>query len=142
MPFLRRIIFAFALMPAALAAADLVPLPEPSSGYGAWSGGRYTAAVRHWRQDAEAGDAEAQLYLAFAYRIGKGVEKDMVEAARWYLAAAEQGVAEAQYELGLMYEVGIGVETDHGEANFWYGRALEHGYCPSELNAGGVLGDR
>ena len=41
-----------------------------------------------------------------------GVEKDLVEAAKWYRAAAEQGSAEAQSALGACYAFGDGVEKD------------------------------
>ena len=54
-------------------------------------------------QAAEQGDAEAQWNLAVMYANGKGgLNKDLKEAAKWYLRAAGQGVAEAQYNLGEM----------------------------------------
>jgi TPR repeat protein len=115
---------------------------ELALGRTAWFEGRHTEAVAHWRRLAATGHPQAQLYLAYAYRVGRGVARDPAVAARWYRAAAEQGVAVAQYELGLMYEVGRGVASDPDEATYWYGQALGQGYCPSELSAGGMLGDR
>ena len=43
------------------------------------------------RACAEAGEAEAQYFLAYFYDFGEGVEEDKAEAVRWYRAAAEQG---------------------------------------------------
>ena len=122
-----------------VAAVSLEPL---ALGRQAWLAGRHAEAVAHWRPLAVVGDPQAQLFLAYAYRVGKGVAPDSAAAARWYRVAAEQGVAEAQYELGLMFEVGNGVTSDPDEANYWYGRALGQGYCPSDLPAGGMLGER
>ena len=42
-------------------------------------------------QDAEQGDAEAQIRLGRCYKWGDGVEEDLVEAVRWYRKAAAQG---------------------------------------------------
>ena len=46
-------------------------------------------------QRAEAGDAEAQSYLGYAYSNREGVPKDLKEAVKWYRKAAEQGHAGA-----------------------------------------------
>ena len=52
---------------------------------------------------AEAGFApEAQHELGAAYETGEGVEKDEVEAARWYRMAAEQGYRPSRAALGVM----------------------------------------
>ena len=45
---------------------------------------------------AEAGDAEAQYKLGMSYLRGDGVEKDLVEAARWFQRAAEGGYEPAR----------------------------------------------
>ena len=59
---------------------------------------------------AEQGDAIAQNILGNRYANGKGVEKDEVEAVKWYLKAAEQGDDFAQFNLSLCYAKGKGVE--------------------------------
>lgn len=109
-------------------------------GVQAWSAQRPAEALEHWGPLAEAGDAQAQLYLGYAYRRGRGVAQDDGRAAHWYRRAAEQGLADAQYQLGLMYELGLGVPMDQAEADYWYGRAVGQGFCPGELSAGGRLG--
>jgi TPR repeat protein len=55
---------------------------------------------------AEQGDAKSQLALGGMYYYGKGVPKNYVEAARWYLKSAEQGNVNAQYSIASMYTVG------------------------------------
>lgn len=120
------------------AAAELAQL---QAGVHAWSGDRPAAAVAAWRPLAQAGDARAQLYLAYAYLQGQGVPRDEARAFHWYGRAARNGIADAQYQLGLMYELGIGVAADQAEADYWYGQAVGQGFCPGELSAGGALSD-
>jgi hypothetical protein len=43
-----------------------------------------------YRVLAEQGDAKAQFALGAMYAYGKGVPKDFVEAARWYLKSASR----------------------------------------------------
>ena len=68
---------------------------------------------------AEQGFATAQFRLGQMYADGKGVPKDVVEAARWLRLAAEQGNADAQFKLGLMYALGKGVPKDYVQAYVW-----------------------
>lgn len=134
-----------ALLAGLLAGCVLAPAPGATEGLQqglrAWSAQRPGEAVAAWQPLAEQGDAQAQLYLAYAYRRGRGVAADDAQAAHWYRRAARQGLADAQYQLGLMYELGLGVAPDPAEADYWYGRAVAQGYCPGELSAGGRLGD-
>lgn len=123
---------------ASVAATQTAPL---LAGLAAWSEGRPEIAVANWRPLAQAGDARAQFYLAYAYLRGEGVVRDEARAFHWYQRAAQAGIADAQYQLGLMYELGIGVLPDQAEADYWYGQAVGQGFCPGELSAGGVLSD-
>ncbi|NIR58850.1 MAG: sel1 repeat family protein [Gammaproteobacteria bacterium] len=111
-------------------------------GVEAYRDGDHARAAELFRPLAEAGHPEAQLFLAYLYRTGKGVPYDSDRAAEWYLKAARQGVPEAQYQIGLMYEVGTGVKADYWEAEKWYQKPINNGYCIMELQAGGRLGDR
>ena len=106
----------------------------------AWHAGEREAAIATWRVRADQGDAEAAMYLGYAYSRGLGVTADDGQAVGWYRRAAEQGLAAAQYELALMHELGIGVAQDPGEAARWYALSSAQA-CPSELSAGGELGD-
>src|SRR5262245_26465877 len=68
------------------------------------------------RGEAERENAEAQYLVGLAYAIGKEVQPDPIEAAKWVRRAADQGFAPAQYFLGLMYIDGLGVTQDDSQA--------------------------
>ena len=68
------------------------------------------------RQEAEKGNAKAQLGLGACYARGNGVPKNLAEAVKWYRKAAEQGEVAAQVILGCQYGKGEGVERDATEA--------------------------
>lgn len=57
------------------------------------------------------------------YEHGRGVKKDLTEAAKWYRMAGEQGNALAQYYLGAFYANGTGVGKNPSEAIAWYRKA-------------------
>ena len=85
-----------ALMLAAPATADV------KDGVDAWQAGNYQAAVAEWRPLAIAGDADAQFNLGQAYKLGRGVPADLVQAEAWYRRAAKQGHLQAEDNLGLV----------------------------------------
>lgn len=60
----------------------------------------YAKAVEAVRPLAESGNGYAMGRLARAYRYGRGVEKDLDEARRWYAGASKKGIAWARKELG------------------------------------------
>jgi TPR repeat protein len=115
--------------------------PGLEQGVALWQAGDHAAAVRLWQPLAEKGHPEAQLFMGFAHKTGRGAAADAREAAHWYQRAAERGLPEAQWELGFRYELGIGVARDAAEAARWYGQATNGDFCPSELPAGGRLGN-
>jgi TPR repeat protein len=91
----------------------------------------YEAAwFRFWGL-ARSGDPESQFNLAQLYRLGRGIQRDMVQARRWYERAAERGYAPAQYQLGVLWERGDGVPPDPVEARSWYARAAGQGIEPA-----------
>ena len=61
------------------------------------------------------------------YELGQGVNKDFVEAFKWYRLAAEQGTAWAQVNLGFAYINGRGTEIDDKEATKWLRSAALQG---------------
>ena len=81
------------------------------------------ARVFHWT--AAQGDVSAQSNLGLLHSMGRGVHKDMVEAAKWYRAAAHQGDETAQCALGCMHLAGDGVPKDSEEACYWFTEAAE-----------------
>ena len=90
----------------------------------------------HLRQAAEQGNAMGQYILGGCYRYGEGVEKDCVEAVKWYRKAAEQGNATGQYILGTCYENGEGVKKDYAEAVKWYRKAAAQGDAYGQCSLG------
>ena len=75
-------------------------------------------AIAAIRVRANAGNADAQSVLGYAYHDGQGVPQDDAQAVAWYRKAADQGVASAQFNLGIMYAHGHGVPQDYVVARF------------------------
>jgi len=61
-----------------------------------------TQAVYWWLQAAAAGDAIPQWQLGRMYENGRGVEKDLNEALRWYRDSAARGNERAQQALARL----------------------------------------
>lgn len=89
--------------------------------------GEYQDAVRIWRTLARDGDIVAQRNLGLMYQRGRGVFKNLRQAARWYQRAADQGDAGAQLALGAMYQTGSGVPQDYDTAASFYRKAMRGG---------------
>lgn len=106
-----------AMVGAALSAIALASLPATASadvraGVEAWQAGDYARALREWRPAAVAGDADAQFNLGQAYKLGRGVNADLGQAADWFRRAAAQGHLQAEDNLGLvLYELNRKAES-------------------------------
>ena len=85
---------------------------------------------------AEQGIAEAQYRLGYCYEYGKGVEKSLTEAVKWYRKAADNGYPNAKYVLGNCYKYGKGVEKSLTEAVKWYHKAANDGDIAGQLALG------
>ena len=66
--------------------------------------------------------------VASMYARGEGVEKDYVEAVKWWREAAEQGDVASEYQLGASYLEGTGVRKNLAEAVRWIRSAAEKGH--------------
>jgi TPR repeat protein len=82
-------------------------------------------AAAWYRKAAEQNHGVAAFMLGVLLSEGRGVARDDVEAAKWYLISVEQGpdhhrYSAALYALGVVYETGSGVSQDHVEALKWY----------------------
>ena len=102
----------------------------------AYNKGNYIQVLELLHPLAAQGSADAQYQLGFIYHMGKGVDQDYQEAAKWYRLAAEQGHAVAQNNLGWMYDMGKGVDQDYQEAARWYRLAAEQGHAVAQNNLG------
>jgi len=88
----------------------------------------------HFERSLQVAMAEAQRDLPAAanlvgvhYYIGAGVERDFVEAGRWFERAALQGDPSAQRNLATLYLRGLGVKQDDFLAYAWFTEAAERG---------------
>ncbi|MGH8598718.1 MAG: tetratricopeptide repeat protein [Gammaproteobacteria bacterium] len=109
---------AFALCLAVVAAPARADFND---GVAALVAGNYDQALNTFVPLAETSDhSYAQYFLARMYADGRGVDKNPVEAAKWFRKAAEKGIQDAQYRLGGMYERGEGVPQDMEYAYGWY----------------------
>ncbi len=89
------------------------------------------------RERAENNDSEAQFNLGLSYEYGNnGVEKNLIEAVKWYRKSANLGNAKAQFCLGVCYANGNGVVQNYAEAVKWYRRGAEQGCKEAQLNLG------
>jgi uncharacterized protein len=80
-----------------------------------------------YAEAAAQGLPQAMFALARAFDKGRGVARNLVEAARWYEVAAERNHAGAMAALGTMYEFGDGVRLDMVEALRLYQGAAQAG---------------
>jgi TPR repeat protein len=62
---------------------------------------KHTALEPWLVQEAEAGNADAQMALSVSYSLGRGVEKDPAQAEAWLLKASANGSPEAHKVLAL-----------------------------------------
>ena len=80
-------------------------------------------ALRHLRNAADCGLAEAMEQLGECYAQGLGVAPDPVQAEHWFCAKAQQGDGEAMLALARRYKLGNGVPRSLGRALSWLKRA-------------------
>jgi len=90
------------------------------------------SSLRELKVAAMQGHIVAQFNLGWMYAKGEGgVQRDYVQAIKWYRMAAEQGDAWAQNNLGEMYARGEGVPRNHVQAYMWLSLAIKGGFKPA-----------
>jgi TPR repeat protein len=129
----------FAAVILALVVFPISAWADLEDGLAAFSAGDYRAAFDEWIPLAHSGNPEAQYRLGLMYERSLGVDLDMEQSVRWYLAAAEQGQPRAQNNLGVLYETGRGVPVDLEQALAWYRKAAEQGRLPAQFNVARML---
>jgi TPR repeat protein len=76
---------------------------------------------------ANKGWDRAQFYTGQFYFYGTLMDKNYLEAFKWFEKAAEQFDPMAFSYLALMHEKGLGAEQDYNQAESFYQKALESG---------------
>lgn len=82
---------------------------------------------------AAKGNNQSQIYLAYIYEQGLGVDKSYNEAANWYLKAAARDPI-AQYNLARLYLNGLGRPKNESLAFNWYKKSADAGFAPAQNN--------
>jgi cell division septation protein DedD len=114
---------AAAIVLAAPAISQNAPEDPVKAGVESWEKGDYKAAVDRWRGPAVQGNPDAQFNLGQAYKLGRGVPADLVQAEEWYRKAAFQGHPQAQDNYGLaLFQNG-----KRAEAVRWLERSASRG---------------
>jgi len=131
MPLINILVFCFCLVLAVHPA--FADFDEANA---AFIAGDYNKALKELRPLAEKGDLRSQYAMGVFYENGFAVEKDLQQAATWYLMAAEQGNSDAQYNLGAMNEHGLGIPVNYVTAARWYRMAAEQGDIDALSNLG------
>jgi TPR repeat protein len=86
---------------------------------------------------ASAGDAAAQIAVGESYEAGKGVARDLKQAAQWYQKAADKGNVSGEVHLATLYrDGGKDLPRDMAQAAAWFQKAAEQG----EVTAQGTMG--
>jgi TPR repeat protein len=96
------------------------------------SAGRHAEAAIIYQRLAEHGDNVAQTRLAWMYEAGRGVDRNLDEAARRFAVAGEAGNREAQYALAVMFKTGRGQPVDPQRSSEWLKRSAAQGYPPAK----------
>jgi len=108
-------------------------------------------AIYWYRKAAMRGQGNAAITLAEAYRYGRNMPKNYIEAIKFYEIAAIDGFPKASSDLSKMYLEGKGVKKSVFMAYVWDGIALyqkpyddriirqemeefEHSLSPSDVN--------
>jgi TPR repeat protein len=94
----------------------------------------YRESMEWFRKAAQAGNADAQHWMAYLYHHGIGVERDFAASMQWDMKAAANGLSDAMDAIGYMYEHDEGVTRDYAEAMKWYKRAADAGNVHAQSN--------
>ncbi|MGE0746052.1 MAG: SPOR domain-containing protein [Rhodospirillales bacterium] len=133
---LRRILSAVSVAALLALSPGLAGAADEGPGIAAYERGEFDAAYRDFQRAAETGDAVSQFNVGGMFFEGRGVERNMREAAFWFRKAAEQGVPLAQHGLAVLYYRGAGVARDYAEAARWFAKAAEQGVPNAQFNLG------
>lgn len=90
-------------------------------------------------EQAKAGQTVSQNLLGRMYLSGQGVERNPVEAVKWYRMSAEQGSMDGQYYLALCLYDGTGVVQNKVEAVKWFEKSANQGHYDAMYMLGLIM---
>ncbi|HET7176802.1 MAG TPA: hypothetical protein VFK21_12465 [Gammaproteobacteria bacterium] len=123
----------FLVVAAAVLAGCASAPPTYDQAMANYKAARFQTAFRQFSVLADAGDANAQLQLAYMYEFGQDVVPDARQAVYWFERSASQGNVMAELDLGYIYLNGpIGFRNSH-EALSWYQAAAGHGSFDAQV---------
>lgn len=97
--------------------------------------GEFTKAFDTFYLLAKEGNAKAQYNVGLLYALGKGAQKSVSNARKWYEKAAKQGNAKAQYNLGKLYHDTAQHDAHaYEKAKYWYEKAVQGGVVEANNN--------
>lgn len=82
-------------------------------------------ALKFAEECARRGNPPSMIFVATFYEVGRGVKRDLAEAARWLRRAAETDYAPGQYHYGVALLLGRGVPRDMAAGKAWIRRAAD-----------------
>ena len=86
---------------------------------------------------ANSGDAAAQVAVGESYEAGKGVPKDLNQAAAWYQKAADKNNMSGELHIAALYrDGGKGFARDMAQAAVWYQKAADQGDVEAQATMG------
>lgn len=86
---------------------------------------------------ADKENINAMYQLGVFYRQGRGVEKSIPQAQKWFTKAANLGHANSQYQLGNMYSFSeIKSATPDADALKWWRKAAAQGHADALFSVG------
>jgi len=110
---------------------------DVQSGVAKYEVGDYTGAIQEWLPLASDSDPNALFNLGQVYRLGRGVDKDMDTAKRYYERAARLGHVSAQGNLGTLYFFSEDPDVqDQEKAVSWWQEAAANGDARSQYMLG------
>jgi TPR repeat protein len=87
----------------------------------------HARAFGFFHRAAALGHVRAMEMVGFAYRAGRGTDKNLAEATKWYRRAAEAGSAGGMVSLGILIATGEAGAPDPAEAFRWFERSAAGG---------------
>ncbi len=102
--------------------------------------GHFQRSLALARAEAEQDSPDAANLVGIHYYLGAGVDRDFIEAGRWFERAALQGNPSAQRNLATLYLRGLGVKQDDFLAYAWFTEAAERGN-PRAFKYMALMGD-